>query len=362
MKILKIIIPLLLFLPLISFAEVGLSVAPQKFEFTIFPGSSHSGQIKIHNPSSIPLPVDVKALPFGAKEGSGDFVPGISDSPENPKSWITLERENLLLSPGANERVNFKIEVPADAPRGGYYLFIHLSPRIPDWYIGRSGVRAIPTMGIPIMIATTELALDMDLERDDLMVVERFEIEGSQRVGILENLLGKSPALLKEAHAKDRLSGNTSFQITRTRPDTFLLTIKNNDIFHFRPEGNLTIRDSFGKEIAQSKIEGKTILPGLSRDFLIKIDRDERGEQITKRGLINSLFADLMVGRYSAELDLKGYSPVREVITPYGGGSIINIFTVYPLVTWVVFITFFTLLFLIRKRLIFAFKVFFKKA
>jgi len=345
---------LFIFFPLqIVFADVGLSVAPQKYELTVFPGENYKGQFKIHNPSAIALPVDLKIIPFGAEEETGKVVLDENISPENPASWLKPETRNLLLASKENRRINFEIDVPIDAPEGGYYMIAQFQLRIPDFQMERYGTRTVPTVGIPILIATTELALDKSPEKEDLMEVIGFTVASENRVGFLESIfgIGRQIASIGSVLAKGNENPKRTsfdFQITRGQPDKFSLLVKNNDIFHFRPQGTLTVYDSLNRKVATTKVAEQTILPGMSRRFDLQAVEKKEEESVFP---FATIFTNIMVGRYMVELDIKGQSPIYEEIVPRGGIFSLSVLSVTPLLFWPITLLAITALFFGRKRI-----------
>ncbi len=325
-----------LLIPFIGKAEVGLSVSPQKFDLTVFPGESYNATLKLHNPSSIALPVNLKTIPFGAEEETGELLLDRFDSPRNPRTWISFESEELLLEPEEDKRLDFSVDIPVDAPAGGYYLFISLTPRVPDLDPDWGGARNVPTIGIPVMIATTELALDPNPE-EELMEVIDFTARG-ERIFPFESLF---------VSADDGNRIETG--LVRRKPTEYLFKVKNNDIYHFQPRGSLIIKNGFGETISETSFVGETVLPGMSRNFSITVEDEDL--------LSGRLLADLAVGRYDAELDLKGYGPVREEISLRINPTL-SILTPHPFIFWPALVLILAVIFFLRKRIKKAFIVF----
>jgi len=352
---------LLLFLPSFISADIGLSVGPAKIDATVFPGSSYSGQIKIHNPSPIALPVDLRIIPFGAEEGTGDVVFEKSSNIEDPVKWINLEERNFLLAPGENRRARFTIEVPKDAPEGGYYVIAQIQARVPDFQMERRGARSVPSIGVPILISATEIALDSSPESDNLMEVTRFSVKADDRVGFLESVfgIGREVAFIGSvlAQASGIDSTLVDFQIARRRPDEFVLSVRNNDVFHFQPEGTLKVYDSLKREVGRAEMAGNTILPGMSRDFSVEIEeKEDQGGSF-----LSNIYTNLMMSRYTAELDLKGRSPIYGEINPRGGAFLLSIFSISSFFFWVFMLMLLVLVFLGRRRIFLIAQVLFKK-
>ena len=354
-------------LPFVGSAEIGLSVAPQKFEITVFPGRNYEGQFKIHNPSSIALPVDLRVIVFGAEQGTGEMILGQSNAPDNPTSWINFEQKSFLLAPKENKRVLFNIEIPLDAPEGGYYMIVQFQPRVPDFQTERRGAKTVPSIGVPVLIATTELSLDGQQKKEDVMEVTGFAVVPEERINFLEKIfnIGKSVAFIKSAFAQDYENYfrniNANVQVTRERPNHFVLSIKNNDIFHFQPEGKLIVYDALGREVATTQISEVTILPGMSRNFDLKINETNKNAESFSKFSPASFYADIIVGRYKAKLDLKGYSPVYNEIVPLDKNLSFSVFTITPFFFWGILLLLSFVFFWKKKRVKMALKVLFSR-
>lgn len=344
-KYLSGLILLLLFLPLITEAGIGLSVSPQKKEIAVFPGDSYRGQFKLHNPNNINLPVSLEAIPFGAKEGTGEVILGVDETDQSVGRWISFDREDMILSPGEDARLDFQIDIPADAPEGGYYLFVNFQMRTPDFQ-QRETPRAVPSIGVPIMIATTELALDAREPEEGLMEVTDFSFSSDKRIGFLENLLASGDfGIISSAWASQERT--LDFQVIRGQPDQFILEIKNNDLFHLQPRGYLTVTDSAGRELLKTDFVGETILPGRSRRFDLDIEEEWNYRDSDKS--LTDFISDAFRGRHRVKLDLYGQSPLRGELS-YGESVELPFLTTGPLISLTVVLFVVLILFLMRGR------------
>ncbi|GAI28116.1 unnamed protein product [marine sediment metagenome] len=88
-----------------------------------------------------------------------------------------------------------------------------------------------------------------------------FSVPKKERLVALENMASKllgSIALAAE------------FEITKKSPSSFILRIKNNDIYHIKPFGKVLIYNIFGKKVGEAEIPQRTILPGKIRRFPVE--------------------------------------------------------------------------------------------
>ncbi len=325
-------------------SQVGLSISPQKFDLIIFPGDIYQGQIKLTNRSSFPLPVSIRAVPFGAEQGSGQMTL-VRPDPDSPSFWFDFETREMLLDAGQMKRINFEISVPPDAPAGGYYVFVYFEPRIPSTYFEDMGPKTIPVIGLPFLISTTPLLLEP--EQGPEMSLLDFLIPAEQRAGMMEeifSLFSRQLAAIGVVQA-----AQSEVIISRQTPSSFILRIKNNDIYHLRPRGNLYLYNALGGEIGRAELEGQTILPGRSRDFEVFLSQPETN-------LGTRILNFLSLGRYRAELDLRAVSPMRGEIILAGQQPVMNFFSIKIFYFFIIFAIMMLLFYLIRKRIKLALK------
>lgn len=358
------IIPLIMFcfypLNQVQASSVGLSVAPQKFNLTVLTGDSYQGSFKLKNQSNISLPVSVRTIPFGAEEGTGKMRFKEPD-PRSPDSWINLKTSELILKPGENRRLDFQVNVPDNTEPGGYYVFAYFKPRIPSYQLQKRGPEVIPVVGVPFLISTTPLTLNQEKSKDFQVV--KLSIPKKERVLFLENAIKKvkkSFAYLGKNVALAATGGgqrNIGAQIVNTKPSKFTINIKNNDIYHIKPEGTLSIYNTFGDKVGEAKLPGETILPGKSRDFTVMLDETESNDPSALSGYLSNIFS---VGKYRAELDIKADSPVRKEILPERGNPSLIFFSLTPFYLLVIFVTILLILYWGRKRIKSSFRILIK--
>ncbi len=315
-----------------SFASAGisLSVSPQKFDMTVLPGERQTGQIRLRNDSARPLPIRVNITPFDAEDGTGQINFREDKKLEN---WITFTEDNFVLRSGEDKRLRFEVKIPGDVNPGGYYLFASFQVGSLSQNKDDFGPEVIPAVGVPFLISTVDLNLgDGETVAEGPEVID-FSIEESSRSTFLENQLARFIAFG---------SDQSYFYVTKNMPGKFSVTVKNNDSYHIRPEGDLLVYKG-DEKVAEGFLEGKTILPGKSRTFDIEIDGGA-GE-----------FASM--GGYRAELDLRTNNFIRgEIISQKETLSFINI-------SYYLWILLFLILvfFLIRKRIFLVLKFLFGK-
>lgn len=338
-KNLKYLFILALFLvPLFVKADIGIAVAPQKFDLVVFPGETFEGEIRIKNQSEIALPISVKVLPFGAQEGTGEmeFQKPKKDS---PAFWFKFKKQEMILKPKEKKTINFEIKVPPETEAGGYYVFVYFEPRFPSQYFEGSGPKTIPVVGIPFLISTSELLLEP--QKGNKFEVIEFSIPEKERVRLFENLFSQLLKSLKFVGLA-QAAQNSEILFTKKTPSFLFLKVKNNDIYHLKPFGTISFYNFFGKKIGGLRLRGETILPGKSREFKVNLSENLR------LGIL---------GKFKAELNLKAQSPVRGEIILIGERPSLSFLPLSNFYFLIFVIIILTIGFLLRRRIKLALKV-----
>lgn len=356
-KFLKIFffLTIVLLFPFKAKSEISLSVSPQKLDLVLFAGESYQGKFKVTNHSQVAIPISVKAVPFGAKEGTGE-IEFEKIEKDSPVFWFSFEKKEMILEPGGTERINFKIEVPKDTHPGGYYVFVYFEPRFPKEYFDQPGPKVIPIIGVPVLISTSEILLEPEKGKE--VEVLSLSIPKKERVKFLENSLNfayqKANLSLAFFGLVEAKTPTPEILITKKIPNSFLVQIKNNDIYHLKPYGKISIFDLFGKKIGEGELKGETILPGKTRSFEIKLSQKENFS-------FGQFLSFILFGKTKAKLEIQAQSPVRgEILLPKSDFSL-TFFSLHPFY----FLPFFVIIIfispLIKRRIILALKVLIKK-
>jgi len=361
------IFPLLLlfvFIPIKTKAEEGirLFLAPETFELEVKRGEVFSKKIKILNQSGIPVPIEATVTNFGAEENSGTItffeeptkrVGEEDDISFNPRKWINIEKPNFILDSKETEEVNFSINVPENAEAGGHYAVILFEPKLPSVYFEPgAALKTIPKIGVLILFS---VEVEGVKRADKPLVISEFIIPEEFHLQRLENLLADISGLFQKASAEEKVN----FSIVEKSDLPFSLGIKNEDIFHIKPEGKLSILNSHNKIVGETEIKEITILPGKTRKLPVEFKPD-LPEKLTKylpAWFSSFISQNLLFGKYKALLSLKVEQDIinKEIE-----------FLVFPWKFWL-----FTLLLLLlilifavklRKRIKLAFSVLFRKS
>jgi len=283
-----------------------LSLFPEKFELKVKRGQRvEDKMIIITNQSSIALPIEARISNFSAEDDTGTIQfyggdaegQGIDDISFNPSRWIKIENPNFILDPGEIETVKFQVKIPENAEPGGHYAVILFEPRLPSFYFEEGQPRAIPIIGVLFLFSVNVEGLNRIGEQ---MTVAEFVIPEEFHLKKLENLLATLSGVISEVWAAEK----ESMTIVETGNLPFTLKIKNNDIYHIKPEGKLEIFNSVGKKVGEAEIKKTTILPGKTRNFPVefKTELPKKLEKYLPKLISSFISKNLLMGKYQASL------------------------------------------------------------
>lgn len=303
------IFSILVFFPFLAKTEkeIKLLIAPEIFELEVERSEILEDKIKIYNKSEMAVPIEVSVTNFGAQEESGTITffeeptkrEGEDDISYNPRKWIKIENPNFILDPNETEKVKFEVNIPDNAEPGGKYAVVLFEPKLPSYYFEGEGLKAIPKIGVLFLFSIEVEGLKRTEE--PLTVVE-FAIPEKFHLKRLENFVADFAGLFTEARAAEK----EIFSIVETSHLTFTLRIKNNDIYHIKPEGELVILTDSGKMVGETEIQKTTILPGRIRKFPVefKPNLPEKLEKYLPTSVSNFISKNLLFGKYQAHLYL----------------------------------------------------------
>ena len=105
----------------------GLTISPLRSYPTQDPGVTTSSFVQITNSSKLPVEVDLGTQLFSTIDESYDYA----FAPVGSQDWIRLASADINLAPGALQKVNYDVAVPASAKPGGYYFTIMATTKEP---------------------------------------------------------------------------------------------------------------------------------------------------------------------------------------------------------------------------------------
>lgn len=333
-----------------------LSVSPHTFEISLFPGETVIQKIRISNKSQAALPIKVKVTDFTTEEETGQMV--FDEFSQDPsfasRFWFEIESPDFILDPGEREIVNFTISAPKEAEPGGHYSTMLFVPQLPSFYFEGRGPRTIPIIGVLFLLSVKTFSLEPEVEQK-LEVVE-FSIPREERITMLE------PAFSVIQRTYQRLSASIispvqaaqflQINITKKPPSSFILRIRNKDIYHIKPSGKVLVYNAFGKKAAEAEVPRKTILPGKTRQFPVEFSPETPDQLKWLPAVISDFLAqNFFFGKYRAVLELEAKSPVVEGFFKPNFLTTLTFFSL-PWKFWLLFIVSFVLLtiFIIKFR------------
>lgn len=214
----------------------GFTVTPFSQEITIADEERVAFNVSVKNEGATETKLRLTAIDFGSLDVSGGaaFL-GTQGNPETQytlANWISLDQQELNLSPEDSAVVNGLIENRPDLAPGGHYGAI---------LFRESDTAASPREANYIAVDQAFAAL--------LMV--------KKMGGGLEKL-----ELLQMEYPK------SFFQL----PEKILLTFENQGNIHVTPRGKVALRDALGRSVAEGILneESGIILPGSKRIFSFK--------------------------------------------------------------------------------------------
>ena len=280
--------------------RLGLAVSPQIFELDALLGETINSKIKIRNTSEVAVPINIRAVNFSAAEESGDmiFEQGLDDISIASYKWLKIETPDFILDPEEKRDVHFSINIPDNAEPGGHYVVMLFEPQLPSFYFREGEPRSIPVMGVLFLLSVKSLSLDPVAMDEQIQIVE-FGVPAGQRMQNLEKALASIIDLVPSASAME-------INVVDKTPSSFVLRIKNNDIFHHKLTGDLFVYNTFGEKVGKAEIERTTILPGKIREFPVDFQVEEfHYLKWLPAGISNFLVQNTSLGKYKAELVLE---------------------------------------------------------
>ena len=209
----------------------GLTISPPLFELTLKPGETSSQTIKITNPTKKLMEVYPLVMNFRAK-GEGGEPAFYSAKEEEAKfslaHWISFRQTKLALTPEQVVEFKYQIITPGDAEPGGHYGVVFFATEPPK-------------------------------PQEDISQVAIASMIGSL-------ILGKVPgAIIEKGFLEEFSARKFYFKL----PVNFITRISNLGNVHFKPQGEITIKNWRGKEIEKVPINiaKGNVLPDSTRKF-----------------------------------------------------------------------------------------------
>ncbi len=260
----------LIFISLLFVAPTvhAVSISPALVEVSLDKGTIKNGAITITNTEDRAISYEVGFQNFVAKgeEGQQDFVD--ANSINRDVEWITPQSEGFILEKGQEIDFQYSVSVPKDAIPGGHYvaMFFSESPKQDE---NGSGASVSAKIGVLFFV----------------------RVNGE----IVENLQVDSFRTIQTGIGLNRL------------PITFETRFKNTGNVHIRPEGEIVIKNIFGKVTDSIPLNPKASLV-----LVNSVRRTESEWKKEQQGRVTGWFTEarnelnnFAIGPYAAEI--QGY-------------------------------------------------------
>lgn len=203
----------------------ALTVSPVLYDFEVDPGEKRYGTISLMNDSggAGTFTLDVQNFVALGEDGAQGYLD--EEVPSGLASWVTVDRPTLFMDAGDRGEFPFIISVPADAEPGGHYATVFFS-QVPDEHGGAVGIGE--AIGVLLLVNVMG-------EVHEEARIETFTVRG-------DSLHSRLPIYFD---TRIRNYGNT----------------------HFRPRGELVVRNVFGDVVARELVNPKNsaVLPNSVR-------------------------------------------------------------------------------------------------
>ena len=255
---------------------MAFTVSPPRVELFASPDQKIKDVIKIFNETDEAITVYTSTANFTAKEGA-EGVPKFLTPEEKDgdlAEWIEIEEGPITLLPAERRIIQYAVNIPDYADPGGHYAGIFFGTQV-DLGEGATGAGLSGKTGVLVLLSVAG-----DIREEG--VLEKFELKDER--SFYEHL-----------------------------PVNFVVGFENFGNVHLKPQGEIIVKNMFGRisasiDINKRKIgSGANVLPGTVRHFegsWIKSDLDENKEA---QGFLEKLKVEkenFALGRYKADLNL----------------------------------------------------------
>jgi hypothetical protein len=248
--------------------ETALTVSPALLEFDVVGGEVFSRELEITNHSDRAWPLLVRVSDF---DTAGDFG-GIKfynageDQNLAARFWLNPDPKSLILAAGETRKINIAIKVPAEALIGSHYAAVVVESRLPSYYYDSQATRVLPQIGV-LALFNVQKYNTKSLSAANAVQVFGLGFSGAARRSFINKLVG----WLGNLSFVNKAVAGGGFPVFDRLPDNFIVEIKNNNLFHIRPQGRVEVLNIFDRIIRQSNVEEVTIMPNKSRKISVPL-------------------------------------------------------------------------------------------
>lgn len=228
-----------------------LVVAPARQSLSANPGKNQGFVVRFYNTGSDPISGTFKVADFivSDNQGTPNFLEGptvLSDRFAASK-WVTLSTDKGTIPGAGMVSINGTIKIPSDARPGGKYFAVFFEPA--SSLPGASGASQQEAASVTMRLAGL-VYLRVNGPITESASIIKFSAPGFSEYG----------------------------------PIDITTEIKNSGDYHITPKGTITVKDMFGKNVAQATLQESNVFPDASRT------------------IVSSLGTKWMIGRFTADL------------------------------------------------------------
>jgi len=287
----------------------SLAVYPEKFEFPVSRSEVREEELRVTNTGEVPMPLRFRVVRWDA----ADEVGGINyfEEREDPSfdlvHWIALSGADVILEAKETRKISFTITVPQNAEPGGKYGAIFIEPTFPEFYFAEGATRVLPQIGVLLLLNVPAVGLEGELVPQ--VLVEEFAVSG--RSPVLSQLASRVASLFRAPLSAFAAEPAVSIDVLSQTPSEMILRITNEGITHVRPQGRLSVHNTFGAVVAEAELAATTILPGKIRRYPVALAAGDIPL------LPNVVERQLALGRYRATVVLEagGEEPLVKTLS-----------------------------------------------
>jgi len=198
-------------------------ISPTTFELTANPGEKISNKLKIYNPGTEPLFIEMEAQDFTTVGEEGQVVVKETESDLfSLAKWVIPWPKNFTLSPGEEKIVDFSIVVPLSAEPGGHYATIMAAAK--SSIEGTTGLAVAQKTGALVLLTVAG-------QIQENLLIKKFEAPSFSEYG----------------------------------PIPFKIHFENAGTVHIKPQGFISVTNIFDEKIIDIPFPQHNIFPGKMR-------------------------------------------------------------------------------------------------
>jgi hypothetical protein len=272
------------------------------FVFELQPGAEANGDVRLENPGSEPLVVDLTAVDALTAQTGGSAFAGEAEAPQGVGAWVHPEQTRVALDPGQAATVGFTVRPPADVTPGQYLA-------------GLAASAVEEEAGTPAALGADQAGAVLDVRSRYVIAVE-VDVPGEW-----------TPSMaVTGAEAMEVPSGTKLGIHLKNDGDTFL-----------QPKGSLVLRNAEATPILDEPIEKGTFVTGTEVTYPVAWPgaplAGEYGVDV------ELAYADGGIARYSGTFGVSEDAPVAP--TPEGAApqqpTVVTVPAQSPIQPWMVY-------------------------